>query len=148
MKEYKYKINGTKYKVSIGDIHDNEVQVEVNGTRYKVELDQEVAARTMSKAPQIKKAGAAPRTETGEKVVSKPAESAGVPGAVKSPLPGTVMGFTVSVGDTVKPGDTVCVLEAMKMENDIHTQRGGVVKKILVNQGDTVLEGTDLMIIE
>ena len=58
------------------------------------------------------------------------------------------MGFTVSVGDTVKPGDTVCVLEAMKMENDIHTQRGGVVKKILVNQGDTVLEGTDLMIIE
>ena len=58
------------------------------------------------------------------------------------------MGFTVSVGDTVKPGDTVCVLEAMKMENDIHTQRGGVVKKILVNQGDAVLEGTDLMIIE
>ena len=111
MKEYKYKINGTKYKVSIGDIHDNEVQVEVNGTRYKVELDQEVAARAMSKAPQIKKAGAAPRTETGEKVVSKPAESAGVPGAVKSPLPGTVMGFTVSVGDTVKPGDTGCVLE-------------------------------------
>ena len=58
------------------------------------------------------------------------------------------MGFTVSVGETVKVGDTVCVLEAMKMENDIHTQRAGVVKQILVNTGDAVLEGADLMIIE
>lgn len=148
MKEYKYKINGTKYKVSIGDIRDNEVQVEVNGTAYKVELDPEVATKAMSQAPQIKKAAPAPRTETGERVVTAPTQEAGRPGAVKSPLPGTVMGFTVAVGDTVKVGDTVCVLEAMKMENDIHTQRGGTVKQILVNTGDSVLEGTDLMIIE
>lgn len=148
MKEYKYKINGTKYIVSIGDMHDNQVQVEVNGTAYKVELDQEVAVRAMSQAPTIKKAAPAPRTEAGERVVSAPTQETGRPGAVKSPLPGTVMGFTVSVGDTVKVGDTVCVLEAMKMENDIHTQRAGVVKQILVNTGDAVLEGSDLMIIE
>lgn len=148
MKEYKYKINGTKYKIAIGDMHDNIVQVEVNGTPYKVELDHEAATRAMSSAPTIKKAAPAPRTETGEAVVTRPTEEARNPLAIKSPLPGTIMGFTVSVGETVKVGDTVCVLEAMKMENDIHTQRGGVVKQILVNTGDSVLEGTDLMIIE
>ncbi len=58
------------------------------------------------------------------------------------------MNFKVSVGDTVNAGDTVCVLEAMKMENDIHTQNSGTVKKICVNVGDAVLEGADIMIIE
>ncbi len=148
MKEYKYKVNGTKYKIAVGDIHDNIVNVEVNGTPYKVELDKEAVSRAISSAPAIKKAAPAPRTESGEAIVSRPTEVAGNPSAVKSPLPGTIMGFTVSVGETVKVGDTVCVLEAMKMENDIHTQRAGVVKQILVNTGDAVLEGTDLMIIE
>ena len=148
MKEYRYRINGTKYKVAVGDIHDNIVQVEVNGTPYSVELDTEVAAKAAVAAPKIKKAAPAPRTETGERVVSTPVAAASKPGAVKSPLPGTIMSFAVSVGDTVALGDTVCVLEAMKMENDIHTTKAGTVKEILVRQGDSVLEGTDLMIIE
>ena len=58
------------------------------------------------------------------------------------------MSFYVKVGDTVNAGDTVCILEAMKMENDVHTTNGGTVKQILVNVGDSVLEGNDLMIIE
>jgi acetyl-CoA/propionyl-CoA carboxylase biotin carboxyl carrier protein len=58
------------------------------------------------------------------------------------------MSFRVNVGDTVNAGDTVCVLEAMKMENDVHTQKGGTVKQILVGVGDSVLEGADIMIIE
>ena len=79
----------------------------------------------------------------------KPAPvAAGAASAVKSPLPGTILSFTVKEGDTVKSGDTVCVLEAMKMENDVHTSKGGTVKKILVNAGDAILEGTDIMIIE
>ena len=82
------------------------------------------------------------------KVISTPAPSTGAGSAVKSPLPGTIMSFNVSEGDTVKAGDTVCVLEAMKMENDIHTNVGGTVKKILVGVGDAILEGTDIMIIE
>ncbi len=147
MKEYKYKINGTKYKVSIGDIRDNLVQVEVNGTPYRVEIDPEVAPKVIASAPVIKKAAPAPRTETGERVVTAPATPQKA-GAVKSPLPGTITGLAVSPGDTVKIGDTVCILEAMKMENDIHTQKGGIVKEILIKEGDTVLEGTDLMIIE
>lgn len=150
MKEYKYKINGMNYTVGVGDVIDDKVSVEVNGTAYTVELDKSAAPKVAKVAAeaQSKRPAAAPRTESGEKVIAKPAAPAGSASAVKSPLPGTIMSFTVKVGDTVNPGDTVCVLEAMKMENDVHTQKGGTVKQIIVNVGDAVLEGADIMIIE
>ncbi len=147
MKEYKYKINGIKYSVIVGDVEGNQVQVEVNGTPYTVELDKVAASKTTQVAAP-KRPASAPRTETGEKVITKPAATTGVASAVKSPLPGTIMSFNVKVGDTVAPGATVCVLEAMKMENDVHALKGGVVKQILVNVGDSVLEGADIMILE
>ena len=148
LKEYKYKINGIKFNVGVGDIVDNKVHVEVNGVPYNVELDDETAPKIAAVAAQAKRPSAAPRTETGEKVISKPVAASGNASAVKSPLPGTVMSFNVNVGDTVNAGDTVCVLEAMKMENDIHCSTGGTVKQILVSVGDAILEGTDIMIIE
>ncbi len=58
------------------------------------------------------------------------------------------MSINVSVGDTINSGDTVCVLEAMKMENDVHADKAGTIKKVLVGIGDSVLEGTDLFIVE
>ena len=149
MKEYKYKINGMKFNVAVGDIEGDTVRVEVNGTPYKVELDESQKPKVSSVvAAAPKKAAAAPRTATGEKVIAKPAAAAGAASAVKSPLPGTILSFNVKVGDTVNAGDTVCILEAMKMENDVHTTKGGTVKQILVNVGDSVLEGNDIMIIE
>lgn len=149
MKEYKYKINGTRFNVTVGDVVDNKVHVEVNGTPYDVELDKAPAAGSkVSPLVKPKAPAAAPRTETGAKVISKPAAPAGPGTAVKSPLPGTIMSINVSEGQAVKAGDTVCVLEAMKMENDIHCSTSGTVKKILVGVGDAILEGTDIMIIE
>lgn len=147
LKEYKYKINGIKFTVGVGEIIDNQVHVEVNGVPYNVELDK-APSNTMPKMGSLKRPTAAPRTETGEKVIAKPAPVTGSAHAVKSPLPGTIMSIKVKEGDNVASGATVCVLEAMKMENDIHSSFGGVVKKILVNVGDTVLEGADIMIIE
>lgn len=148
MKEYKYKINGMKFTVNVGDIVDNEANVEVNGVPYKVELDR--------KAPQKPALSQSGKTNFGDKAAekkpaSKPQAQAPVAGnaeAVKSPLPGTVTSIDVAVGDTVKAGDRVAVLEAMKMDNDIRTSKAGVVKKICVNPGDAVLEGADIMIIE
>ena len=142
MKEYKYTINGIKFNVGVGDVEGNEVEVIVNGSHYHVVLEKD------TKSPvKVNKAAAAPTTASGEKVIAKPAASSGAAGAVKAPLPGTIMSFKVKEGDTVNAGDTVCVLEAMKMENDVKTTVGGTVKKILVNVGDAVLEGNDLMII-
>ncbi|MDE7409056.1 MAG: biotin/lipoyl-binding protein [Muribaculaceae bacterium] len=142
MKEYKYTINGIKFNVEVGDVDGNQVEVIVNGSHYHVELEKD------TKSPvKVNKAAAAPTTAAGEKVISKPAATSGAAGAVKAPLPGTIMSFKVKEGDSVKPGDTVCVLEAMKMENDVKTTAGGTVQKILVNVGDAVLEGNDIMII-
>ena len=143
MKEYKYKINGNTYNVSIGDIDDNIAQVEVNGVPYKVELEKAQAVKVVS-AP---RPSAAPRTESGNKVISKPSVSGGA-NAVKAPLPGVVLSVQVKEGDTVKASDAVIVLEAMKMENAIHAGRDGKIKSINVKQGDSVLQDDVLIVIE
>lgn len=145
MKEYKYKINGNTYKVAIGDIDGGVAQVEVNGTPYKVELDETKKPVSVVSKP---RPSAAPRTESGEKVIAKPTAAGAKGHQVKAPLPGTVLSISVKVGDTVKAADTVAILEAMKMENAIHAGRDGVVAAINVNAGDAVLEGAPLITID
>lgn len=145
MKEYKYKINGTSYKVSVGDIDNNVAQVEVNGIPYKVELEGASKPVTIVNAP---RPSAAPRTESGAKVINKPAAAATGGYQVKAPLPGTILSIAVKVGDVVKASDTVVVLEAMKMENAIHAGRDGKVASISVNAGDAVLEGAVILTLE
>ena len=145
MKEYKYKINGTVYKVGIGDIDNGIAEVEVNGTPYKVEIEQKAAAAIKVAAP---KAAPAPRTASGEKVISRPAAAAPAGGtAVKAPLPGVVLDINVTVGQVVKASDTVVTLEAMKMENAIKAGVDGKVASISVAKGDSVLEGAVLLTI-
>ena len=145
MKEYKYKINGTLYKVAIGDIDNGVAEVEVNGTPYKVELEQKAATTIKVATP---KPAAAPRTATGEKVIAKAAPAAAAGGtAVKAPLPGTVLDINVTVGQEVKAADTVVTLEAMKMENAIKAGVDGKVASISVAKGDAVLEGAVLVTI-
>ncbi len=68
--------------------------------------------------------------------------------AVRSPLPGTVVDIKVAIGNTVKKGQTLVVLEAMKMENNIDAERDGKITEIKVNKGDSVMEGAILVTIE
>lgn len=143
MKEYKYKINGNPYNVVIKDVQDNIAHVEVNGTAYKVELDRPAPAA----AKVIKRPAAAPKTESGAPVVANAPKSAKKEG-VKAPLPGVILDIKVREGDEVKKGQTVLILEAMKMENNINAHKDGKVTAINVKNGDSVLEGTDLVIIE
>ena len=145
MKEYKYKINGNTYKVAVGDIDNNIAQVEVNGVPYRVELDKADKPVTIVNKP---RPSAAPRTQTGERVINKPAVAAAGGYEVKAPLPGVVVSIAAKVGDTVKASDTVAVLEAMKMENAIHAGKDGKVAAISVNPGDSVLEGATILTIE
>ena len=113
MKEYKYKINGNTYKVTIGDIDENIAHVEVNGTPYKVEMEK--APKVVVK-PVTRPTTPAPAPTP---VVKPAAPSTGKSG-VKSPLPGVILDIKVNVGDTVKKGQTIIILEAMKMENNIN----------------------------
>ena len=145
MKEYKYKVNGNSYTVTVGDVDGTQVFVEVNGTPYKVELPEKTASTVVKTAP---RPAAAPRTAEGEKVVQKAAPAAGGAYQIKAPLPGTVLSIAVKPGDTVKAADTVLVLEAMKMENAIHAGRDGKVASVNVNPGDAVPDGGVLITLE
>ena len=142
MKEYKYKINGNEYTVGIGDIDNNIIEVEVNGNSYTVELE-----KTETPAPVVAAVRPAAPVAATTPVARPAAPSAGA-GVVKAPLPGTIVDIKVSVGDKVEPNTVVAILEAMKMENNINAGRAGVVKSINVNKGDSVLDGTDILVIE
>jgi len=80
--------------------------------------------------------------------VVKPAATSTGKSGVKSPLPGVILDIKVNVGDTVKKGQTIIILEAMKMENNINADKDGKITAINVSKGESVLEGTDLVIIE
>lgn len=142
MKEYKYTINGSKYDVEIVDIVENIATVTVNGEKYSVEMEKEPE-------PVKKKVVVKP--------VAKPqpaAESSSEPAkvnannAIKAPLPGVIREICVAVGDEVKGGDTVVVLEAMKMANNLETEKAGKVTAILVQVGESVMEDTPLVVVE
>ena len=141
MKEYKYKINGNVYKVTIGDIDDNIAHVEVNGTPYKVEMEKKPKEAVK---PVVRPVTPAPAPAP----VARPAAASSGKSGVKSPLPGVILDVKVNVGDTVQKGQTVIILEAMKMENNINADKDGKVTAVNVSKGESVLEGTDLVLIE
>ena len=153
MKDYSLKINGHNYSVQIDDVNEASTvaHVVVNGVDYEVEIEG-AKASTVSKpqvAPAPKSANSAmitPSSATPSPRIAAAAPSSGY--SVKCPLPGTVLSVKVAAGDTIAAGQTLVVLEAMKMENNIDADRGGVVKQVLVQKGATVMEGDVLIVIE
>lgn len=125
MKKYNITVNGTSYEVVVEEVASD-------GVVYAP-----VAAPAPAAAPV-----AAPAPKTPAPAASKtPAPAAsGAKGSVTitAPMPGTILDVKVSVGQSVKKGDTVCVLEAMKMENDIPASQDGVVASINVQKGASV----------
>ena len=160
MKEYKYKINGNEYSVAIIDLEGDKAAVEVNGVSYQVDILTEgytaPAPRPAAKpaaapapAPAAAPAAPAPAPQpiAPAAPAAEPAAPAGKGTAVQSPLPGVILDIKVAVGDQVKAGQTVAVLEAMKMENNINAECDGVITAIKVSKGDNILEGSDIVII-
>ncbi len=140
MKEYKYKINGNPYTVTVGEPEKGKVTVEVNGVPYSVELEEEPKAAAAPVHPAVTHRPAAK--------TAAPAQPAATKKSEKSPLPGIIVAIKVKPGDTVKRGDTLIILEAMKMENNIPATTSGVIKEVCVNTGDSVLDGADLVTYE
>ncbi len=143
MKEYKYTINGNKYEVAINEIADDTATVTVNGETYKVEMEPEPKAekpKVKVKPVAAQPAAASSETTSAAKVNSQ--------NAVKAPLPGVVTEIKVAVGDEVSLGDTVVVLEAMKMANNLEAEKAGKVTAICVQAGQSVMEGDALVVIE
>ena len=144
MKTYKFKINGNEYNVAINSVEGKTASVTVNGTAYQVEREEAPAAAPVQAPVSAPVAAAAPAAAPAP--APAPA-AAGAGKAVTSPLPGVIIAVKVNVGDTVKAGQEVAVLEAMKMENSIEATHDGSVTAINVAKGDSVLEGAPIVTI-
>lgn len=145
MKKFKFTIEGTSYDVNIENIDSSHAQVSVNGKLYEVELEKEIKT---TKTPTIVRPEAPPSTDSTPSTIKThgPSEHKGT-GLVKSPLPGIIREVLMNEGQPVKIGDALLVLEAMKMENNIISDKEGVITEIKVKTGDSVLEGDVLVVI-
>lgn len=161
--KYQYQVKGVDYEVEIQDIEGNIAHVTVNGIPFEVEMKQPVkpgkqkfrieneANSDKGGASSADNAKTSPSSATtaanAEPAASKkaPASAAGKP--VTAPLPGTINDIKVKVGDKVSVGDTVVILEAMKMQNNIEAETSGTIASINVNKGDAVMEGDTLVTI-
>lgn len=160
MAKYEYKVKGVDYVVEIQDIEGNIANVTVNGIPFEVEMKQPVKAGKqkvkLSEERRVKSeefnssssaTNASSATNKSSAPITKPAAAAASGKPVVAPLPGTINEIKVKVGDKVNAGDTVVVLEAMKMQNNIDAETSGTIASINVNKGDAVMEGDTLVTI-
>ena len=141
MKEYKFKIGGKEYNVTVNPKEGKFFDVTVNGATYEVEAENAPAA---TPAPQP---AAAPVQAAPAAAAAPAPKAAGAGEKVASPLPGVIIEISVKEGQTVKAGQKVAVLEAMKMENEIPAPKDGTITDIHVHKGDTLQEGDPVVTI-
>ena len=141
-KEFKYTINGNQSEVAIGEVEETTATVVVNGEEYKVEWEPEAEPekKVVLKKPAAEAAASEESSEGNANVNTN--------NVIKAPLPGVITSIEVSVGDEVKASDTVLVLEAMKMANNIEAEKDGKIAAICVKVGQTVMEDDPLVVIE
>ena len=143
MKSYKFTVNGKEYAVDVFGIEGRTASLSVNGVPYSVELSEEVQQPAAAVAPAPRPSAPAQAPEPQAAPSAAPAGA--VSSVVRSPLPGVIISVDVKEGQAVKKGQKVAVLEAMKMENEIQADSDGTVAAVLVHQGDSVLEGAELV---
>ena len=151
MSKYQYKVQGVDYEVEIEEVEGNIAKVNVNGIPFEVELQKPINAAkhpTMTR-PKVEtpKPAATVAAPAAPAAPAQPAAPVGAGTPLKAPLPGTITDIKVQVGQQVSVGDTVLVLEAMKMQNNIEAEYAGTVTSINVKPGETVMEGAVLLTI-
>ena len=142
MRKFSFKINNRSYTVDILSVDTNTATIDVNGILYDVDIEQELKPAKKI----VPRTDFVPSPDNLSPIKTYRAENS--TGIIRSPLPGKIIDIAVKVGDKVTTGQTVICIEAMKMENNIRTDRDGTVKAIRQQTGDVVLEGELLMEIE
>lgn len=142
MNKFKITIDGNNYDVTINTKDQNTANVEVNGISYEVHYEHPYTIPVALDVPKPKVA-ASPKVQPTPQA-SHPISS-GSASSIKAPLPGTITAIKVSVGDQVKRGDILLVMEAMKMENNIMANKDGQVKTIHISPGQTVAQDATLI---
>lgn len=132
-------VEGREYIVEVGDLRESPIKAVVNQRTYHVEVPEQSTPSSGQVEPDIP-AQVAKKTDSEMPAASR--------SAITAPIPGNIVEVKVKVGDRVNPGDVVCVLEAMKMNNMIHTNLGGVIASVDVSAGQAVDYGTVLVTLE
>lgn len=136
MKQYKIKVDGKEYLVEVEELISGH---EAPSSDRTIVQSQPTVQKEQPKTPEIKQA---------KSDVKPVAAASAVEGEeIRAPMPGKILKINVSEGDSVNDGDTVLILEAMKMENEIVTNSGGKVKKVSVSVNDMVETDDTLVII-
>ena len=138
MKEFKFVIEGESFEVSVKEENKNRAEVVVNGKSYVVEVER---GGTPANKQRNTRQSAAAQTAGGESAK----KNTGGSRSIKSPLPGNIFKVPVHVGQSVKRGEALVIIESMKMENDILADRDGTVNAIYVQPGQSVLQGDALV---
>ena len=139
MKEFKFNISGKEHSAHVVE-HEDTLEVTVDGKIYTVTLPE----RKPAAKPVVKPAAPA-AAPAATPAAAKPAAAPAGSNVVTAPLNGKITQVLVKAGDQVAAGDTVVMLEAMKMENSITAEAAGTVKAVLVNVGDQVDGGQALV---
>lgn len=121
--------------------------VTVNGQTYEVEVEELGGAPTAAPVRAAAPAAAAPATPAAAPKAAAPAAPVAGGTPIKAPMPGTILDVKVKPGDAVKAGQCVCVLEAMKMENEIPAPADGTVAQVVVAKGASVNAGDTLVVL-
>jgi len=124
-------VDGERFQVQVEDLHQRPVVAYVEGARFEVEIED-----------LFNGSGA------GDDPAQQPLSTASIPGetscAVTAPMPGDIIQIHVKVGQKLKTGDPLCVLDAMKMKNVIHAPQDGAITEIYVSEGQAVEYGVPL----
>ena len=143
MKKFNFVINGNAYAVEVLGFEDHIAIIEVNGTQYNVEVQKELK---MTKTPTLVRAEPPKPTRKESKIPRTPVQTTNV--AIKAPLPGTIISVLVKQGDKVAMGQKLLTMEAMKMENNVLSEKDGIVRVVNIKPGQTVAQNEVLVEIE
>ena len=139
MKNFKFRIHENNYNVHISSHEGNMINLEVNGTKYEVKMKDEVKK---TKTPTLVRSALKPAAAPAKMSVSSTKTK------ITCPIPGVILSLNIKIGDTLTVGDTMLVLEAMKMENNITAEKAGIVSAIHIGVGDQVLQGALMIELE
>ena len=150
MPTYQVTIDGNEYTVSVPNPHERPVRAIVNGKTIEVTIENNttkavaISSTSTSSTDNIEREPVVHRQPS----LAISPKTVGSTSDVNSPLPGTIVSISVAEGDQVAPGQELCVLEAMKMNNPIRSTVSGTVTKIYITVGQQVQHGVPLMNIE
>ena len=127
-------------------------KITLNGKTYEVEVEAGQAMllneyEAIAPAAPVAPVAAAPAVEAAPAAPAAAPVVTGAGEAVAAPMPGTILKVNVANGQTVKEGDVLCVLEAMKMENDIIAPKSGTITQVVTSKGASVSTGDTLVVI-